>query len=175
MAVRIIRAPAVGSTSPQRISAYEGVESEVTGTLVNSGRGTGSHLLAASTSVALLGSDDLDDLFPLFKVRSHWTIHALKFAWTAMTAGDLDVGLFPDGSVTEADKDLWTPTAIDVAAQGEAVAPFTSYGASHDMSQMLWEALNLPSDPQVAYDLCVSIQTDITGSGTFACNIFYSE
>lgn len=177
-AERIVRAPSVGSTSPQRTGIFENLETATTGVLAPPGFGPATPLLVASGSLAIVAADEAGDFFPMWRLRSSNTVHMLRIDFEDLgTAPTIDLGLYSAGIFTAVDADLFTSVALAAAADSTGVSfcDFGSYGVPFDPSQRIWEALDLAADPGLLYDFGPTIVADVTtATANLSVTMFYS-
>lgn len=90
---------------------------------------------------------------------------------TAITGlTDLDVGLYRNGSVVDADV---LADGLDVHLAGTK-SPIASVGTA-DLGKRVWELAGLTSDPGGMYDVVATLKADAGADGTLVLSLIYAR
>jgi hypothetical protein len=127
-------------------------------------------------TVETLAADDAASVYRLCRVPSNARITSIQLASDAITgASASDVGLYKTardgGAVVDADfftndRDISSATAFT-----EVVLLATATDISK-CEMRLWELLGLSADPQIDYDIAVTVN-DVTAAGTISMKVSY--
>lgn len=124
-------------------------------------------------------ADSIGSTYRMFEVPSNARMHELRiFCDDQGTAGDADVGLYrttaDGGAVVDAD---FFASALDVNAAALAdvdILHESGVFGLEDAEKPLWEALGLTSDPNVMYDVVLTLTEASTAGGTITLRGLYA-
>lgn len=128
---------------------------------------------AAYCAIPTSSTDSSGSQYRFGRVRSSDVIYSLRFGSTALTAGNISLGLWNTNTgahVSSAAEHLFA-TSIDCSS---AVSPSDrrySNLALTTAGQRVWELLGLASDPCTVYDVVGVSTTAATAAGTLFCDI----
>lgn len=127
-------------------------------------------------TVETLAADDVASVYRLCRVPSNARLVSLKVASDAITgASTSDVGVYKtlrDGAAV-VDADFFA-TDIDISSATAFTENLLEATATDHVNceKRLWEALGLTTDPQIDYDLAVTVN-DVTAAGTISMKVDY--
>lgn len=121
---------------------------------------------AAVDAAASIGST-----YRLFRVKSNDLVHQLLLHCTAITSAAADIGLYrtaaDGGAVVDADL-FASAQSLASALVGTDVTRESGVITVPNVEKPLWELLSLSADPQVDYDVVVTLTAAATAAGTLA-------
>ena len=128
-------------------------------------------------TVEVAAADDDGSVYRLARVPSSARVSTVQLACDALTGATVaDIGLYKTakegGAVVDAD--LFASN-VDISA-GVAFTDYTYEATATNIVQVekrLWELLGLTADPQIDYDVCVTLDTAGSGAGTLAMRVEY--
>lgn len=121
---------------------------------------------AAVDAAASIGST-----YRLMRVKSNDLVQQLLLSCTAITSAAGDIGLYKTaadgGAVVDADFFASAQSLASALAQTN-VTRESGVVSVANMEKPLWEALSLSADPQIEYDIVVTLTAAATAAGTLA-------
>ncbi len=122
----------------------------------------------------IANGDSIGSKFLLATLPSNARITGMNLSSDAISGAVADIGLYKatqDGGAV-VDADFFAVAKSLTAAQYHVNVAFT--GAAMDIAfseKTLWEALGLASDPNVFYDVVLTLTAAATGAGTVATSV----
>jgi hypothetical protein len=127
-------------------------------------------------TVETAAADDAASVYRLVRVPSNARIVSLKVGTDAITGANAsDIGVYKTardgGAVVDAD---FFATDVDISSATAMTEYLFEATATDivDIEQPLWEKLGLSADPQIDYDIAVTVN-DVTAAGTISGEVLY--
>ena len=127
-------------------------------------------------TVEAVNGDSIGSTYRFFRVGSWMRPVSLTLFCDALTGGAADLGLYraaADGGAV-VDQDLFS-TAVSVAS---AITTGTNIRFEQDdvanVEKRIWELLGLTADPNLEYDVALTLTAALTASGTLALQGVFS-
>jgi hypothetical protein len=126
--------------------------------------------VAAVDAAASIGST-----YRLARVKSNDIVPLLLLDCTAITSATADIGLYrtarDGGAVVDADL-FASAQSLASALRGNDVTRESGVITVPNMEKTLWELLGLTADPQVEYDIALTLTAAATAAGNLALTAF---
>jgi len=128
----------------------------------------------------IANGDSANSTYALFSLPSNAVIHRLLFSCEdAGTAGTIHIGLrkTPQNDSTVVDADFFASSQVMTTALNDTDLTYENAVLTrYNKEQPLWEALSLTSDPNLIYDVYVTltVATDVGSDILIACECEYS-
>ena len=144
---------------------------------------SGGRLRSAAATVEAAAADDAESVYRFFRVHSSWRIHRLWLASDAITTmSTADVGLYDVAAVNSgaviSGQVAHFASGVDISS-ATALTDVTYEATVTDKDEVesrLWERLDLSTDPDKWYDICVTATTNgPTAAGTISMLMEYSD
>jgi len=126
-------------------------------------------------SVSLANGDSIASTYRVCRIPSNARISAVRLFCSAITSGAADIGLrrtaADGGAVVDADffiaaQSIASALAGSEVSGGNVLTPV-------NREKRVWEALNLTSDPNLLYDVTVTLTAATTAAGTLALQVSF--
>lgn len=138
--------------------------------VANSANVRNGNLRASQGMVAIANGDSIASTFRLFRVRSNDRMDSLRIYCSAITSAAGDIGLYGanDGAVVDVDF-FASAQSIASALNGTDVSfeAGAAGGLLTNAEKRIWECLGLSADPNLEYDVVLTLTAAATAAGTF--------
>jgi len=137
-------------------------------------------IMADAFEVASADIDADGDIIRLCRLPAHAVVYSIKI-WSDDLGGSgtVDCGLYAEGGTTATDATIFADN-FDISGQvtngSELRAQVASAAAIASIGKKLYECLATPltADPQVMYDLCLTVETVCSAAGTVGFVVQYT-
>ncbi len=124
--------------------------------------------LSARGVVSVANPQSIGSTFRMFRVRSGDMIHSILLDCTAITGAAADIGLYrtarDGGAVVDADF-FGSAVSLATALAASDVTRESGVVTVANMEKPLWSALGLAADPNVEYDVTLTLTAGATATG----------
>lgn len=161
---------AVVTTKSTRVSNAEATPQTLDKVTVNHGR-----LRSVVGTIETVNGDSINSQYRMCRVHSSWRIVSIKLFLDAITTCAGDVGLYKitsqGGAVVTA--------ALYASAQSLASASTTGIEVAYEQKDVancqrqVWEDAGLTSDPNLWYDLTITLTAAAGSAGTISMEVAY--
>jgi len=122
-------------------------------------------------AVAVANGDSIGSVYRMARVKSNDLVHQIMLDCDAITGAAADIGLYRttgDGGAA-VDADLFASAqSIATALRATDVTRESGVITVANMEKPLWQLLGLTADPQVEYDIAVTLTAAAAAAGSLA-------
>lgn len=143
----------------------------------NSAKVAEGSLLSSVGGAAVANGDSIGSVYRMIRIKSGCRMDSLYLVTDAITSAAADIGLYQTTSRGGAvvDADFFTAAqSIATASQGIQVAHGNLMKAG-SIALRVWEALGLPADPGIEYDVALTLTAAATAAGNVALKGDYTQ
>jgi hypothetical protein len=139
--------------------------------VINSAQLANGRVRQLRGQAAVANGDSIASTYRLLRVKSNDIVSQLLLSCTAITSGAGDVGLYrtanDGGAVVDADF-FASAQSIASALSNSDISRESGVVTVANMEKPIWQALSLTEDPQVEYDVVITLTAAAAAAGNVA-------
>lgn len=144
---------------------------DATPVIFNSAQLSGGRLRHKRGVVAAVSGDSIGSTYRMFRVNSNDMVAQLLLSCTVITTCAADVGLYKSlangGAVVDADF-FASAQSLAAALSNADITRESGVVTIPNMEKPIWQALNLTEDPQIKYDVVLTLTAAAGSAGDIA-------
>lgn len=145
--------------------------SDASPSVINSAQLANGQVRQMRGQVAVASGDSIGSTLRLFRVKSNDVMAMLLLSCTAITSAAGDIGLYrtaaDGGAVVDADF-FASAQSLASAVRNTDVTYESGVVTVANMEKPIWQQLGLTEDPQVEYDVAITLTAAATAAGNVA-------